>query len=407
MTWAATICALLLAAACILLFRRVRRLDARLVQAAEEQRREVAAARAARSLAEAREQAIAREYRTVLEWCGAGVVLLGPDGRIQHANDEARRLLAIGGSDASGRTVLEATLSEDLSALVRTALATGATRSAEIRLLHADNRVVSAAVAPVPSDAAERPWALVIHDVTDLRRLEKIRRDFVANVSHELRTPLASIRAMAETLQDGAISDAAVADRFLETIINEAQRLTRISDDLLVLADAETHPPQRGRFCLTDLIRELTDRMQPAAAQAGVTLRAEVPEGVEVCAHADQIEQVLLNLIDNGIKYTPAGGAVEIGLTATPEEVTVSVLDTGIGIMREHQSRIFERFYRVDKARSRRSGGTGLGLSIVKHIVEAHGGRVAVESEYGRGSRFTFTLPQDPPGSDAAAPGPE
>ena len=395
MTWPIVAALAALCAACLVLASRLVQSRSGASRAEAERRRAIEAADQARRAAEADARAIAREYEAVVEWCGAGVAILAPDGRVRRANSEARRLLDMR-AEALGRTILEATLSEELHALVRAAMSTGEAQQAQIRLRHQDSRIVAAAVAPIPSDESAAQWALVVHDVTDLRRLETIRRDFVANVSHELRTPLASILAMAETLQDGAIDDATVAARFLQAIIEEAQRLTRISNDLLVLADAETHPPTPTTFDLSALISEVADRLQPAARRAGVTLRVGSPDGIEVCAHEDQIEQVLLNLIDNAIKYTPAGGSVEIGVERSPGSVAVSVSDTGIGIMREHLPRIFERFYRVDKARSRRSGGTGLGLSIVKHIVEAHGGRVTVESEYGRGSTFTFTLPEPP-----------
>jgi PAS domain S-box-containing protein len=236
-------------------------------------------------------------------------------------------------------------------------------------------------------------FLLLFDDVTELRRLETVRRDFVANVSHELRTPLASIRAMAETLQDGAINDMAVAGRFVNIIVGEVERLTRILEDLLILSRAESKLPERHSFVLSDLVRDVVERFQPQAGKAQIQLSYQGPRPLMVVANRDQIEQVLVNLVDNAIKYTPPGGRVDV--TAKPQDqlVTVYVVDTGIGILSQDLPRLFERFYRVDKARSRQSGGTGLGLSIVKHIVETHGGKVMVESEYGRGSTFSFTLP--------------
>lgn len=229
--------------------------------------------------------------------------------------------------------------------------------------------------------------------VEEIRRLETIRRDFVANVSHELRTPLASIRAMAETLQDGALDDGKVAERFLGTIITETQRLTRISEDLLILSNAESGTPHRSTFSLSELLEEVVGRFRPQAEKSGIQLVAAIPPGLPVYADHDQIEQVMINLIDNAIKYTPIGGRAQITAERLNNgAIAVHIQDTGIGIMPEDQPRIFERFYRVDKARSRQSGGTGLGLSIVKHIVEAHGGTVGVDSEFGSGSTFTFTL---------------
>ena len=218
-------------------------------------------------------------------------------------------------------------------------------------------------------------------------------RVIVANVSHELRTPLASIRAMTETLQDGALQDPSVAYHFLATINNEAQRLTRISEDLLILSQAESRQPEKARFLLAGMIQEAVIRFQPQAEKAGIDLSASLPADLEVCANHDQIEQVIVNLIDNALKYTSSGGKACVTAENEAKHVAVHVSDTGIGIMSQDLPRIFERFYRVDKARSRQSGGTGLGLSIVKHIVEAHGGQVTVKSEYGHGSTFTFTLP--------------
>jgi two-component system phosphate regulon sensor histidine kinase PhoR len=202
---------------------------------------------------------------------------------------------------------------------------------------------------------------------------------------------------MAETLQDGALHDPAVASRFLGTILTEAARLARISEDLLVLSSVESRSPEKLDFNLASLLEEVIKRLAPQAAQADVRMTAEVPPSLGVLANYDQIEQVLVNLIDNAIKYTPAKGKVHITAQRGDNQIAVIVSDTGIGIQRKHQPRIFERFYRVDKARSRQSGGTGLGLSIVKHIVESHGGQVTVDSELGRGSTFSFSLPVESP----------
>ena len=237
-------------------------------------------------------------------------------------------------------------------------------------------------------------FLVLLDDVTELRRLETVRRDFVANVSHELRTPLASIRAMAETLQDGAVNDSAVAERFVNIIVGEVERLTRILEDLLILSRAESKMPERNLFPLNTLIQEVGERFQKQAEKAFVTLNVQTPAPLMATANRDQIEQVLVNLLDNAIKYTHGGGRVNLWAEENTEHIAVHVMDTGIGIMSQDVPRVFERFYRVDKARSRQSGGTGLGLSIVKHIVETHGGLVTVQSEYGRGSTFSFTLPK-------------
>jgi two-component system phosphate regulon sensor histidine kinase PhoR len=328
---------------------------------------------------------------SILENCGSGVIVLDGANAVVRTNDEAARLIGQPRGVIEGRPLMETALSGPLNDLCLLAAEQRNRARAEISRFGAGDHAVVASVSPVGS--SPQRYLVVLQDVTELRRLETIRRDFVANVSHELRTPLASIRAMAETLQDGALQDPEVAHRFLNTIIDEAQRLTRISDDLLVLADAESRPPARPAFSLAGLVRAVVERLQSQATTAGLTLTAQTEEDLEAYAHPDQIEQVVLNLVDNAIKYTPAGGRVAVRAWRDNGACFVSVQDTGIGIMKQHQSRIFERFYRVDKARSRASGGTGLGLSIVKNIVEGYGGRVWVESEHNRGSTFTFSLP--------------
>jgi len=204
---------------------------------------------------------------------------------------------------------------------------------------------------------------------------------------------MASIRAMAETLRDGAFEDPAVANRFLDTILAEAERLTRIADDLLTLADAETKPPDLKRVNLTDICTDVLSKLRPQAARHKLTLTEHLDPDVVVMGDRDQLEQVVINLVDNAVKYTQPGGSIQVHLETEGPLAVLRVADTGIGIMAEHLPRIFERFYRVDKARSRQSGGTGLGLSIVKHIVESHGGSVQVESVYTQGSTFTVRLP--------------
>lgn len=343
---------------------------------------------------EAAEAALRLEHEALLERCGAGICFLDEAGVVQRANDTARQILGLPAQALVGRSLLQASLSDDLNTLFKQVRTEGRPLQQEMVAPGSSGGFLNATIAPLANNgAASARFLLVAHDITALRRLETVRRDFVANVSHELRTPLASIRAMAETLQDGALQDPAVAPRFLSTIIAEAQRLTRISDDLLILSDVEGRAPERMPFSLSGLIEQVVHRFQPQADQARLILRADVPPDLKVEANPDQMEQVIVNLIDNAIKYTPEDGQVCVTAERSAQSIAVHVADTGIGIMSQDQPRIFERFYRVDKARSRQSGGTGLGLSIVKHIVEAHGGQVTVESEYRHGSTFTFTLP--------------
>jgi two-component system phosphate regulon sensor histidine kinase PhoR len=231
---------------------------------------------------------------------------------------------------------------------------------------------------------------------SELEKLERIRKDFVINVSHELRTPLASIQGYTETLLDGALHDAEHNVRFLQIIRQNTERLGRLVEDLMMLSGLElkTRKLQFRAHELNELLEEAIDLMGPMARKKKIEIRQQpAPEGTEVFCDREAVHQVLSNLMDNALKYTPEGGAVTLGARRGDPFAEVFVEDTGIGIPPEELPRLFERFYRVDKARSRELGGTGLGLSIVKHLVRAQGGDVRVASEPGKGSRFTFTLP--------------
>jgi two-component system phosphate regulon sensor histidine kinase PhoR len=271
-----------------------------------------------------------------------------------------------------------------------------------------DPRKIVMHAAAYPSAEHRAGTVAVFHDVTELQRLEQVRRDFIANASHELRTPLTSIRGFADTLLS---KDTTEEERrtYLQVILRNSQRLTNLMEDLLELSRIESRKvPMRptevdvirtGRILVADLEPRLRE------ARLRIEVRATGPGG----AWADRraVEQVIANLLDNAVKYTNPGGRIELSIAGEGEVVRVSVADTGIGIPEEDRGRIFERFYRVDKARSRALGGTGLGLSIVKHLVQAMGGDIWVESQVGKGTRFTFTLPaasQRPP-RGAPAPG--
>jgi two-component system phosphate regulon sensor histidine kinase PhoR len=340
-------------------------------------------------------------FNSLMDWCDAGVVLLDDDGRTLLSNTAARRMLGDRTMALHGRSITDDPFPKSWAEVFVDAQHSGELVRREVRRNGEMGLTVMLAVGKIPDPpGSPTRYLCIAHDITELRRLERVRRDFVANVSHELRTPLASIRAMAETLQDGALQDEDVSDRFLGTIVNEAQRLTRISEDLLVLSNAESRAPERSEFLLSDLLEQVVNRFLPQAGKAGIELTSQIPPGLKVLANHDQIEQVVVNLVDNGIKYTPAGGRVEVRASRTNGTVSVDVADNGIGIDPKDAARIFERFYRVDKARSRQSGGTGLGLSIVKHIVESHGGGVTLQSQYGQGSVFTFTLPVSQPATE-------
>lgn len=327
----------------------------------------------------------AGRWAALLDATEDAVLLVSAEGRIVQSNSVAAALFGISGPN----TLLAQTLSAEMDDLYKTAVRRQAQVEREVTLSRPP-RALYARITPVSPDE----YLLVLRDLTELRRLERVRRDFVANVSHELRTPLTSIKAMAETLLDGALQDAEVAPRFLGTIIRESDRLVRLSADLLDLSRVEALGIDKKPTDLAPLAAEVTGRLSSQAEKADVSLVNTIRIPLLVPADRDAMAQVLVNLLDNAIAYTPRGGGVTLSAAETPEAVTVFVADTGIGILSHDIPRLFERFYRADKARSRASGGTGLGLSIVKHIVENHGGSVGVESEYNKGSVFSFTLPK-------------
>jgi two-component system phosphate regulon sensor histidine kinase PhoR len=248
---------------------------------------------------------------------------------------------------------------------------------------------------------------LTFSDSTERQRLERVRRDFVANSSHELRTPLTSIRGFVEALEDGALDDPATAGRFLGKIHTHADRMTALVEDLLELSRLEsgTRAPEWSETRPAAVAEEVVASFARTAADRGLSLQHAEHGAATLVTDPERLRRILENLVDNAIKYTPSGGRVEITTSVGPGGgAVVEVRDDGPGIAPEHQERIFERFYRVDKARSRELGGTGLGLSIVKHLAESLGATVAVESEEGRGSTFTVSLPASPvrPPSDQA-----
>ena len=242
---------------------------------------------------------------------------------------------------------------------------------------------------------------LFLQEITEEKRLEALKKDFVANVSHELRTPLASIKGYAETLLDGGMDDKITLREFLRVIDKHAGRMSRLIDDLLVLSRLEAHemPLVIESVDMRELVSSIAEGFKKQAADKGITLQAGIDEGLpKISSDRGRVEQVMLNLLDNAIKYTPSGGAVNVRVSAADGVIRVDVNDTGIGIPPQDIPRIFERFYRVDKARSRELGGTGLGLAIVKHIINSLNGKVWVESAPSKGSTFSFTLKQTPGG---------
>jgi two-component system phosphate regulon sensor histidine kinase PhoR len=235
---------------------------------------------------------------------------------------------------------------------------------------------------------------MLIQDLTEMRKLETARRDFIANLSHELRTPIASLKALTETLQAGAIHDPSVAADFLDKMNTEADRLAQMADELGELSRIESGeaPLKKELVEVSGVVTRVTERLRAQAERAGLLLETRLdPELPQIPADRGRLEQVLLNLIHNAIKFTRPGGRVSVTAVTDGQYLTVSVADTGVGISTDDLPRVFERFYKADRARA--GGGTGLGLAIAKHIVEAHQGRIWVESVEGRGSTFSFSLP--------------
>lgn len=336
------------------------------------------------------------KLQTILDKTDDGLLVIDRESRIRMANPAAARILGTGTRQINRMTIIECTLSLDLAELVERVFRTQQPASLEIQLLTPPQTYLNVYAAPLELSDGVQGAVVVMHDITDAKSMDSIRRDFVANVSHELRTPLASIKAMAETISLRGRKDPAMAEDYAGKIVTEADRLTALSDDLLDLAKIEAGRRTIGTeaFPLAEVVSSTMAQLQPRADFKAITLISEVADDVMVDADREAAYQIVANLVDNAVKYTPPGGTVHISAVTDDDRVAVSISDTGVGIPQADLPRIFERFYRVDKARSRESGGTGLGLSIVKHLVEAHGCKVTVNSVPGKGSVFTFTLPR-------------
>jgi two-component system phosphate regulon sensor histidine kinase PhoR len=325
-----------------------------------------------------------------------GVAVIGADQRIVFCNSAFAAVLSIDSQACEGRAASEVIRDPDLLEAVLGAVRTGESVRSDVTTGTAHPKNFAVTAAPVRSDGTTAGAVLVLHDITELRRLERARRDLVANVSHEFRTPLTAIRGFAETLLAGGLEDEGNRRRFLEIIRDHAVRLTRLTEDLLELARIEAGKLELDLrpTVLADVIEPCLETTRPAAAEREIELAAEYEADLPlVLADPRALEEILQNLLDNALRYTPAGGRVTVRAGAHDGTIALAVADTGIGIPPAEQERIFERFYRADASRARNMGGTGLGLSIVKHLVEAHAGRIDVESEVGRGTTFRVCLP--------------
>jgi two-component system phosphate regulon sensor histidine kinase PhoR len=332
-----------------------------------------------------------QELAAMLDSMQEAVVAITPEGLVRWSNAVMQQMA--GTQIRVGRPLVHSVRDPELLACVRGALERGEVRFGRASSL-APGRIFEINAAPLPSGGA----LAVLHDVTRIEAAEKSRREFIANVSHELRTPLTSIQGYVETLVEDPETNPETTREFLGVILKNATRMNRLTEDLLALAGVEspnyklTLQPAKASALVQDSIEALGGMV----VDSGIELESGGAPDALVMADPDAMNQVFGNLIENAMKYGKTGKKIRVGAKALEAEVEFSVQDFGPGIASEHLERIFERFYRIDKARSRESGGTGLGLAIVKHIVEAHGGRIWAESELGRGASFHFTLPLAP-----------
>jgi two-component system, OmpR family, phosphate regulon sensor histidine kinase PhoR len=344
-----------------------------------------------RALTEERNQSAA-----ILASMEEGVAVIDTAQRIIYCNRAFCRAADIQEKPVEGRPAVELIHNADLLSLIQKTLSGNAIIRGEVVVGSVRTRSFDVTSAPVSSDGSVTGAVMVLHDISEIRRLERARRDFAANISHEFRTPLTAIQGFAETLLEGALDDSVNSRRFIQIIQDNALRLGRLTEDLLKLAQIEAGQLQLEMqpIAIAGVIESCIETVRVKADQKGLSIETEIPPDLPLL-HGDfrAVQEILLNLLDNAIRYSSPGGRIRISAAANGPEIALSVSDTGIGIPKAEQYRIFERFYRADAARSRESGGTGLGLSITKHLVEAHGGHIKVESEVGCGSTFNVFLP--------------
>lgn len=337
------------------------------------------------------------KFTAILQSMSEGVIAVDQNKTILLVNPSAEAILQLRQEEMVGKSLIEALRNTAMDDVLTQALE-GSTRiSREIEFLEPEEKIVRVNAVGIRKEGSGVCAILVLHDITEIRKLERVRREFVANVSHELKTPLTSLKGFLETLLNGAMEEQESARRFLKMMEEDTNRLTRLIDELLELARLESRrePLQLQPIDLVREIETIMESLRPRMAEKKIRYQFVYgdQDHFKIAADRDKIRQVLLNLLDNAIKFNREGGTIRIRLEAVGLQIKVSIKDTGIGIPEESLGRIFERFYRVERGRSRDMGGTGLGLSIVKHIVEAHGGQVGYKSELEKGSEFFFTLP--------------
>jgi len=325
-----------------------------------------------------------------------GVLIINEQGIIEFVSPVLNNMLAIQYEDVNGKTLMEAFRSVDLQKVFLEFKETRINVSREIIFGNMDPVILSVGISAVQDNPEEEKTMIVFHDVTRLKKLEKIRVDFVANVTHEIRTPLTAIIGYLETIKDGAINNIEETKRFIDIILKQAERLNRLVDDLLIISNIEMKETKLNfeSISLNMVIANVISLVEAKAKSKNITIHNDVHENLApIKADKDKLTQIFVNVLDNAVKFTPESGSVVITADETDIYTMVSVSDTGIGVPKDEIQRLGERFYRVDRSRSRDLGGTGLGLSIVKHLMMAHGGRMEIESQLGRGTKVSLFFP--------------
>ncbi len=333
----------------------------------------------------------------ILDSIREGVIVVSEDLRIFAVNKAAEKAFSRRNDRLDGRRITEAIRDFALHEAFGAAFSKDLTTVVRIELIDLERKVYEVRVSPLEIDGSRRAVG-VFYDITQVEHLERVRQAFLSNISHELRTPLTSILAFVETLEDGAIDDEANNRRFLAVIRKNAERMRSLIDDISELSSIEAGNVRIDpkHIDLGNLVREVYASLSAKAESYEILLENNVPPGTKIYADILRLEQMLTNLVDNAIKFSGRGGVVTVRSVEADDSSFVEVVDVGEGIMREHLQRIFERFYRIDRARSREVGGTGLGLAIVKHLARLHGGEVTVSSILGEGSTFRIELPNSP-----------
>lgn len=338
------------------------------------------------------------QLNKLIENLNIGIMLLDESRLIKMVNPAMSEILEINMSDNIGRPYIHFISNPWIIELIETTYETGKAQSEEFNLVNSEEYILDATIIPVNlASEAEHGLIVLFYDITEIRRLEKVRTDFVANASHELRTPVTALKGFTETLLDGALEDRATLIRFLEIMHEESERLDSIVGDILQLSRLEQRADRMNLepVNVKEVVRSVYHILDQKAENKHIDLRLDVIDDLTICYDHDTLKQILLNLIGNAILYNHEYGYVEVSIAQVNQEAQICIKDNGIGIKDHEQKRIFERFYRVDKARSRNSGGTGLGLSIVRHMIENTGGNITLESQLNRGSTFCVYLPID------------